>query len=114
MRKPVQVHAAEHFCTEIQKWTCAAAPICDPVDHDVLGIVDISGPAKLFNPQSLALAVSIRLQIEALLTQSAKAEHAALVCHYFAKCSPWTTDEIIAIDRRGMVVRPTPRALHQA
>ncbi|SED22673.1 Transcriptional regulator of acetoin/glycerol metabolism [Rhizobiales bacterium GAS191] len=114
MRKPVQVHAAEHFCTEIQKWTCAAAPICDPVDHDVLGIVDISGPAKLFNPQSLALAVSIRLQIEALLTQSARAEHAALVCHYFAKRSRWATDEIIAIDRRGMVVRATSRALDEA
>ncbi len=28
---PVFVHAAEHFCAGIKSWTCAGAPIRDPL-----------------------------------------------------------------------------------
>ena len=24
---PVQIHASEHFCVDVKRWTCAAAPI---------------------------------------------------------------------------------------
>ena len=50
--KPVQIRGAEHFCTEVQRWTCAAVPVHDPTDGELLGVVDISGPARTFNPQS--------------------------------------------------------------
>ena len=53
--KPVQIRGAEHFCSKVQRWTCAAVPVHDPTDGELLGVVDISGPASTFNPQSLAL-----------------------------------------------------------
>ena len=28
--QPVQIHASEHFCSDVQRWTCAAAPIHHP------------------------------------------------------------------------------------
>ena len=29
-RRPAQVHAAEHFCEGIKRWTCAGAPVYEP------------------------------------------------------------------------------------
>jgi transcriptional regulator of acetoin/glycerol metabolism len=40
--KPVQIHGAEHFCSRVQRWTCAAVPVHDPTDGELLGVVDIS------------------------------------------------------------------------
>jgi transcriptional regulator of acetoin/glycerol metabolism len=44
--EPVQIHGVEHFCSEVGVWTCAATPIWHPNDGELLGVVDISGPAR--------------------------------------------------------------------
>ena len=67
--RPVQIHGAEHFCTEVQRWTCAAVPVHDPSEGELVGVVDISGPASTFNPQSLALAVAVGHQVESFLAR---------------------------------------------
>ncbi|MFF3734133.1 GAF domain-containing protein [Streptomyces sp. NPDC002476] len=58
-RAPVQVHSSEHFVRRLHKWTCAAAPVRDPRDGRLMGIVDMSGPASTFHPTSLALVGSV-------------------------------------------------------
>ncbi|MEV0786406.1 GAF domain-containing protein [Streptomyces sp. NPDC050423] len=58
-RTPVQVHSAEHFVRSLHGWTCAAAPVRDPRDGRLMGIVDISGPASTFHPTTLALVGSV-------------------------------------------------------
>ncbi|MFE6036984.1 GAF domain-containing protein [Streptomyces sp. NPDC056452] len=58
-RTPVQVHSAEHFIRALHNWTCAAAPVRDPRDGRLMGIVDISGPASTFHPTTLALVGSV-------------------------------------------------------
>jgi len=109
--RPVQIHGAEHFCTEVQRWTCAAVPVHDPSDGEPLGVVDISGPASTFNPQSLALAVAVGHHVESVLAQSIKQDHEKLLCHFLAKKSLWAADEYIVLDRRGAILHATERAL---
>ncbi|MFI8437521.1 GAF domain-containing protein [Streptomyces sp. NPDC079020] len=58
-RAPIQVHSAEHFIRALHSWTCAAAPVRDPRDGRLIGIVDISGPASTFHPTALALVGSV-------------------------------------------------------
>ncbi|MET9435712.1 GAF domain-containing protein [Streptomyces sp. NPDC006551] len=65
MRRPVQVHSAEHYVHTLHNWTCAAAPVHDPRDHRLLGIVDVSGPASSFHPSTLALVGSVARLAEA-------------------------------------------------
>ncbi|MFE3325366.1 GAF domain-containing protein [Streptomyces sp. NPDC059176] len=67
-RRPVQVHSAEHFVRTLHGWTCAAAPVHDPRDGQLLGIVDVSGPASSFHPATLALVRSVAQLAEAELT----------------------------------------------
>ena len=109
--RPVQIHGAEHFCSEVQRWTCAAVPVHDPSDGELLGVVDISGPASTFNPQSLALAVAVGHHVESVLAQSIKQDHEKLLCHFLAKKSLWSTGEYVVLDRRGAILHATERAL---
>ncbi|MFD0372120.1 GAF domain-containing protein [Streptomyces sp. NPDC127114] len=65
MGKAVQVHSAEHYVHTLHNWTCAAAPVHDPRDQRLLGIVDVSGPASSFHPATLALVGSVAQLAEA-------------------------------------------------
>src|SRR6202045_96616 len=112
--KPVQIRGAEHFCSEIQRWTCAAVPIHDPADGELLGVVDISGPASTFNPQSLALAVAVGHHVESILVQSIKQDHEKLLYHFLTKKSLRVSEEYIVLDRRGAVLHASERALSAA
>ena len=50
VRRPVQVFASEHFVRSQTSWTCTGAPITDPRDGRLIGVVDVSGPLETFSP----------------------------------------------------------------
>jgi signal transduction histidine kinase len=102
--QPTQIHGVEHFCSEIQRWTCAATPIWHPIYGQFLGVLDISGPATTFNPQSLPFAVAVGQQIEGVLARSIREDHERLLHYFVAKRSRWLTEDIVAIDRHGKIV----------
>jgi len=52
---PVQMFAAEHFVRSHHVWTCTACPVHDPRTGDLLGVVDVSGPAETVHPTTVAL-----------------------------------------------------------
>ena len=64
---PLQIFATEHFSRGVQRWTCAAAPIHDPVTGRLLGAIDVTGGDHLANPHSLALVRATALAAEAQL-----------------------------------------------
>ena len=66
----VQIFSAEHFRPAVQAWTCAAAPIHDPVTGRILGIVDVTGGDIVAHPHSLALVNAAAKAAEALLAAS--------------------------------------------
>jgi hypothetical protein len=55
---PVQLFSAEHFEQAQHPWYCTAAPIHHPVTGDLLGVVDVSGPALTLHPVIGALVES--------------------------------------------------------
>lgn len=68
---PVGVHGGEHFVDGHQQWTCAAAPLRDPVGGGLLGVVDLSGPARTAHPGAVALVSAV----------AALAEHEVRAAH---------------------------------
>jgi transcriptional regulator of acetoin/glycerol metabolism len=102
--EPVQIHGAEHFCNDVGVWTCSATPIWHPEDGELLGVVDISGPARSFNPQDLAFAVSVKHQIEGAIAQSINSDHQRLLRYFLQKRSLWANEQIVAIDHRGRII----------
>jgi hypothetical protein len=55
---PVQLFSAEHYEAQQHPWYCTAAPVHDPRDGALLGVVDVSGPAMTLHPAIGALVES--------------------------------------------------------
>ncbi|MGW7428767.1 GAF domain-containing protein [Streptomyces sp. NPDC054861] len=109
MRRPVQVHSAEHYVHALHSWTCAAAPVHDPRDQRLLGIVDVSGPASSFHPATLALVGSVARLAEAEMRQRhlrsierLRSVAAPILCRVGGRA--------IAVDRHGWTAAVTGMA----
>ncbi|MFH9980536.1 GAF domain-containing protein [Streptomyces sp. NPDC017179] len=69
LRRPVQVFGSEHFLRAHASWTCAGAPVTDPRDGRLLGVVNVSGPLETMHPASLAWVGSVARLAEAWLRE---------------------------------------------
>lgn len=69
VRRPVQVFAAEHLSRALAAFTCAGAPITDPRDGRLIGVVDVSGPLETMHPATLAWVDSVAKLAEARLRE---------------------------------------------
>jgi GAF domain len=68
-QRAVQVFSAEHFMRSHHPWTCAGAPIRDPRTGQVLGVVDVSGPAATVHPTTVALVDAVARLAESHLRE---------------------------------------------
>ncbi|GAA5161778.1 MULTISPECIES: GAF domain-containing protein [Amycolatopsis] len=73
-RRPIQVYSAEHYVRTHHAWTCSAAPLRDPRDGRLLGVVDLSGPAATVHPSTLALVDAVARLAESTLRTAHLAE----------------------------------------
>ncbi|MFO1105922.1 MAG: sigma-54-dependent Fis family transcriptional regulator [Amaricoccus sp.] len=102
---PVFVHAAEHFVAGIKGWTCAGAPIRDPLDGRIVGVVDLSGRPGIFRPHNTALVATVAREIEKALAEAQEAERTRLLEAFIASAPHYKrTDGLMILDRRGRTV----------
>ncbi|MEU7060642.1 GAF domain-containing protein [Streptomyces sp. NPDC046197] len=69
VRRPVQIFGSEHFVREHGSWTCAGAPLTDPRDGRLLGVVDVSGPLETMHPATVAWVDAVAKLAEAKLRE---------------------------------------------
>ncbi|MES4887206.1 GAF domain-containing protein [Streptomyces sp. NPDC096012] len=106
VRRPVQVFAGEHFVRSHTTWTCTGAPITDPTDGRLLGVVDVSGPLKTMHPATLAWVESVAKLAEAHLREA----HQAALERLRAVAAPVLArlgGRALAVDRDGWVAAVT-------
>jgi transcriptional regulator of acetoin/glycerol metabolism len=104
LKRPVFVHATEHFCEPVKDWTCSGAPIRDPVDGSVIGLLDVSGPKRISERHNLAISVMAAQRIEASLEEQSTSERLRLMEACLTMPPSSTEDGILALDRTGRVV----------
>lgn len=68
--RAVQIFSAEHFLRSHHAWTCAGAPIRDPRTGQVIGVVDVSGPASTVHPTTVALVDLVARLAESQLREA--------------------------------------------
>jgi transcriptional regulator of acetoin/glycerol metabolism len=98
--KPVSIAGLEHFCEAIQRWSCAAAPVHDPVSGQVIGLVDISAPSDRDMCTEAALSVSLAMQIEEVLRRTGFQEREILLSHLL-NSGAHQNGETLILDRNG-------------
>lgn len=104
---PVQIHADEHFCVEVKRWTCAAAPILSPLGpaRTLLGVLDVSGVKETLHGHTLGLVVAAARQIEGELARRDSVLHARLLAAAMNDFVRYASDCLVLFDHRGRVVR---------
>ncbi|WP_093713645.1 GAF domain-containing protein [Actinacidiphila alni] len=108
-RSPLQVHSAEHFVRSLHGWTCAAAPLHDPRDGRLLGVVNVTGPAATAHPASLSLVSAVAQVAEGEL----RSRHWAAVERLRSVAAPLLArmdGQALAVDRNGWVAAVTGMA----
>lgn len=101
-RQAVQVFSAEHFVRTHHTWTCTGAPIRDPRTGDVIGVVDVSGPAPSIHPATLALVDSVARLAQAQL-RDAHRSRLDLLRSVAAPILARTGAPALAVDPHGWV-----------
>ncbi|WP_454766857.1 sigma-54-dependent Fis family transcriptional regulator [Cupriavidus campinensis] len=107
---PVQIHANEHFCLDVKRWTCAAAPILDPFGGTLLGVVDVSGIKETLHGHTLGLVVAAARQIENELARRDMALHERLLTRAIDHFIRYASDYVVLVDSRGRIVRANGNA----
>ena len=103
----VQVHAAEHFCSGIKPWTCSATVIRDPIDGEVLGVLDVSGQKNSFTRHCLSLAVIAASRIEVELVRREEEHRYHLAAAGRGRVS---AGGLLYFDRKGRLVEADAEA----
>jgi hypothetical protein len=101
----VQVFAGEHFNEVVQRWSCSAAPVHDPDDGRLLGVIDLTGLLSTAHPSSLVLAMTTARAVESHLRCALHERQARLRVRHGERISG-------ARDRRALV-SPSGRVLLQ-
>jgi len=111
--EPVQIYASEHYCIDVKHWTCAAAPILDPLGKNLLGVVDVSGVKETFHGHTLGLVISAAKQIEGVLARRDAELHGRLLAQAMDGFSRYGNDCVVLFDQRGRIVK-TSGSMQQA
>jgi transcriptional regulator of acetoin/glycerol metabolism len=104
----VHVYSSEHFVDGWHIWTCAAAPVLDPVTDEVLGVVDFTTFASDFRPGAADLSASVAGNIAEELRVQTEMEHLQLAHYYSVYSAEFPSEAVLVYDRMGRLVRHTP------
>ncbi|MEW5809487.1 MAG: GAF domain-containing protein [Actinomycetota bacterium] len=110
-QRAVQVFSAEHFLRSHHAWTCAGAPIRDPRTGQVLGVVDVSGPAATVHPTTIALVDAVARLAESHL----RSEHDRTLNRLRSVAAPILArmgTPALAVDTEGWVAAVDAMPLH--
>jgi signal transduction histidine kinase len=105
----VQVHAAEHFSEVVHAWTCSAAPVHDPEDGRLLGVIDLTGLMSKAHPHTLAAALAAARAVEADLRVRAQVRDARLRVRYLQRMA--AGGRLALVSRSGRVIADLPDGL---
>ena len=104
---PVQVHAAEHFSEIVHGLTCSAAPVHDPEDGRLLGIIDLTGLVADAHPDSLAAALAAARAVEADLRARTQERDARMRVRYLERMVS-ARGKLALVSRSGRVIADHP------
>ena len=105
--EPVYVHGEEHFCEGMKAWSCAAAPIRDPVDQTIIGAIDLSGLTGIFQKHNAAFAATAARDVEIALEREQLALNFQLmeaIIGKFPERLQGEGDGLAIVDRFGRMI----------
>jgi len=107
---PVHIRAAEHFVESVHQAACSAAPVRDPEDGRLLGVIDVTGTTSKLYPDSLAAALAAARAVEADLCGRMQKRDAQLRARYVERMAA-APGKLGLVTDRGRVIADHPDGL---
>lgn len=108
INKPIQVSGAEHYCKQVQSWTCSAAPIFD--EKNVIGALQMSGPSSRTHLHTLGMVVAAVEAIEYEIMVKKQNRNLVLLNNQLRNIFLTVSDGVIVVDKNGRVKQANPVA----
>lgn len=107
--KPITVWGDQHYCEENRFLTCYAAPLYSP-KGDLLGILDISGDARLHHPHTLGMVITAAQACQARLLLHQTQHELVLHMREMDAMMAYLGRPLIAVDGDGLITRANQAA----
>lgn len=108
LKQAVAIHAVEHFCEPVKRWSCSAAPIMDTLSGELLGVIDVTTLSGNHSLHNMAVAVTASQQIEEILHSRQLIKNMQLIDWYHEVGPQWKKDGIILLDQKGRTIKTNP------
>jgi len=102
--QPVSVWGNQHFCEENRFLTCYAAPLYSPTG-ELLGILDVSGDARLHHPHTLGMVITAAQACQARLLLHQTRRELVLHMREMDAVMESLGHPMIAVDTDGLITR---------
>ncbi len=104
LERPTITRTAEHYCESAKIWDCAAAPIRDLTDGEILGVLDIASVGELSTSHALGFAITAAKQIEHAVHSITLGQTIALLSWYRGIESRFQRFPTLLLDKKGRVI----------
>lgn len=101
-KRPVKVHASEHFTEEIQFLSCFAAPIT-ALTGELAGVLNVTVFSKEAHPYAMGMVLSTARAIENKLLYRSSLDNIVSLTNKFRLVSEKAPEGLLAINGRGNI-----------
>lgn len=109
-KQPAMVVGGEHYLEAFKRFSCAHAPVFDPVSRRVIGSVGLVCPVAETNPFLLPTAFQLAQSIQEQLLAEASPDERVLL-QSFLRHRRNRTVALLAINRKTWIATPTAQAI---
>ena len=107
--RPFQVRGPEHYLSVAADFTCTAAPVRDPLNGDVIGVVDVTCRMDRVNRLALPLVTAAARLAEAHLRDIGRSRDAEIRTRYLNRVMDRSGEQGALVAPDGRVLFATPR-----
>ncbi len=109
--RPAVIRNVEHYCDAVTRWSCVASPIHDPLDGQLIGVLDLSHCEQVFDDYARSLVLASSKRIEQALDCARLRSEAMLMEAYLERSARQGSDAVLLLDRQGRLLRSNEHAL---
>ncbi len=102
--RPEVVLGTEHFCLGWQPWVCYGSPVRDPESGEIIGVIDITGPVRNAQFETMGLTVAIAHAVEQQLQLRELVRRDHLHNRFLELQHRWPGDGLVLLSRSGRVL----------
>jgi transcriptional regulator of acetoin/glycerol metabolism len=108
--RPELVFGSEHYCQGWQPWVCYGSPVRHPEGNEVIGAIDITGPIRAAQPETMALTIAIAQSIEQRIWLTDMQRREILRARYRDCERRWPGDALLLLTAAGRIIDANPTA----